>query len=146
MVAKVLVEQVFCRFGVPISLLSDWETEVDSSIMKHVCQMMGIDKLRTTAYKLSTNQVERLHHAVSAALDKMVGQNQRDWDIHLNFVVSAYCASHHDSTGFLSNVLVLGWESWMPINIIYTTPNDEKVESYDDYVKKTSRTNDQGIP
>ena len=32
--AKVLTEQVFSRFGVPVSLLSDQGKEVDGSIMK----------------------------------------------------------------------------------------------------------------
>ena len=50
-IAKVLVEQVFCRFGTPVSLLSDQGKEVDKNIMKHVCRLLGIDKLRTTPYK-----------------------------------------------------------------------------------------------
>ena len=60
-IAKVLVEQVFCHFVSPVSLLSDQGKEVDGNVMKHVCRMLGIDKLRTTPYKPLTNQVERLH-------------------------------------------------------------------------------------
>jgi len=43
-VAKVLVEQVFTRFGVPLSLLSDKGGEVDGSVMKSVCRLLDIDK------------------------------------------------------------------------------------------------------
>jgi len=60
-IAKVLVEQVFCHFVSPVSLLIDQGKEVDGNVMKHVCRMLGIDKLRTTPYKPLTNQVERLH-------------------------------------------------------------------------------------
>ena len=35
-VAKVLVEQVFTRFGVPIALLSDQGKEVDGNIMREL--------------------------------------------------------------------------------------------------------------
>jgi len=68
-VAKVLVEQLFCRFGVPVSLLSDEWKKVDSSIMRNVCELLGINNLRTTAYKPSTNQVECLHGCVAYAIE-----------------------------------------------------------------------------
>ena len=47
-VAKVLVEQVFTKFGVPLSTLSDQGKEVDGRIMNEVCCLFGIEKLRTT--------------------------------------------------------------------------------------------------
>jgi len=47
-IVKVLIEQVFFRFGTPVSLLSDQGKEVDGNIMKHVCRMLGIDKLHTS--------------------------------------------------------------------------------------------------
>jgi len=68
-VARVLVEQVFCRFGTPIALRSDNGTEVDSSIMREVCKLLGVDKLHTTAYKVSTNSViERFHRTLNCRL------------------------------------------------------------------------------
>ena len=60
-IAKILVEQVFSRFGIPLSILSDQGKEVDGPIMREVCRLFGIEKLRTTPYKPSTNQVERFH-------------------------------------------------------------------------------------
>ena len=65
-IAKVLVEQVFTRFGVPLSILSDQGKEVDGRIMKEVCRLFGIEKLRTTPYKPSTNQVERFHRTMNS--------------------------------------------------------------------------------
>jgi len=85
----VLVQQVFCRFGTPVSVLSDRGREVDGNIMHNICQMLEIDKLRTTPYKPSTNQVERLHRTINSVLGKSVAENQRDWDIRLCFVMAA---------------------------------------------------------
>jgi len=59
--AKVLVEQLFYLFGAPVSLLSDQGKEVYGKIMRNVRELLGIDKLRTTTYKPSINQVECLH-------------------------------------------------------------------------------------
>jgi len=64
-VARVLVEQVFCRMGVPVALVSDRGKEVDGQLMREVCRLMNVDKVRTTAYKASTNAaVERFHRTV----------------------------------------------------------------------------------
>ena len=54
-VAHLLVDKVFSVFGIPMQLLSDRGPEFESSLMRELCQAMEIDKLRTTAYKPSTN-------------------------------------------------------------------------------------------
>ena len=88
-VAKVLVEQVFTRFGTPLSVLSDQGKEVDGRIMNEICRLFGIEKLRTSPYKPSTNQVERFHRTMNRVLAKTVAEHQKDWDIRLPFVMAA---------------------------------------------------------
>jgi len=132
-VAKVLVEQVFCRFGTPVSVLSDCGKEVDGNIMRNICRMLEIDKLRTKPYKPSTNQVERLHRTINSVLGKTVAENQRDWDI--SFVMAAYRASRSESTGYTPNMLTLGREVRMPADIMYGPPEEPPKESYDDFVE-----------
>ena len=134
-VAKVLVEQVFCRFGSPVSLLSDQGKEVDGNVMRHVCRMLGIDKLRTSPYKPSTNQVERLHRSINAILGKTVASHQKDWDTRLSFAMSAYRASRHESTGYTPNMLTLGTEVRAPADIMYGSLDEPSKETYDDYVE-----------
>jgi len=80
-------------FGAPLSLLSNHGKEVDSGIMREVCELLGIDKLRTTAYKPSTNQVERLHHILNSILAKTVDEHYHDWDFRLCYAMAAYRAS-----------------------------------------------------
>jgi len=77
-IARILVEQLFTRFGPPLSLLSDMGREVDGRIMREVCQLFGVEKLRTMAYKPSTNQVERFHRTMNSILAKTVSEHQRD--------------------------------------------------------------------
>ena len=47
-VARVLVEQFFCRFGVGIVLLSDKGGKVDGSLIREICRILDIDKQHTT--------------------------------------------------------------------------------------------------
>jgi len=132
-IARILVEQLFTRFGPPLSLLSDMGREVDGRIMREVCQLFGVEKLplcatflcqttgkppalcvhplHTTAYKPSTNQVERFHRTMNSILAKAVSGHQRDWDTRLPYAMAAYRATQHDATGYSPNMLVLGRET-----------------------------------
>jgi len=130
-VAKVLVEQVFTRFRAPLSILSDQGKEVDGRIMTEVCCLFGIEKLRTTRYKPSTNQVERFHRTMNSVLAKAVDENQRDWDVRLPYVMAASRATRHDTTGYSPNFLVLGRETRALPDLVYGLPEDESDENYD---------------
>ena len=80
-VARVLVEQVFPRFGIPIQILGDQGKEFDNNLLNGLCDVLGIDKIRTTPYKASTNgAVERFHRTLNATLGRVVSESQRDWD------------------------------------------------------------------
>jgi len=83
---------------------------VDGQIMNEVCRLFGIEKLRTSPYKPSTNQVERFHRTLKSILAKSVAEHQKDWDVRLPFAMAAYRASRHESTGYPPNFLVLGRE------------------------------------
>jgi hypothetical protein len=85
--------------------------------------LLEIDKLRTTPYKPSTNGVvERFHRTLNSMLGKTVGESQRDWDERLPYVMAAYRASPHSSTGFSPNRLFLGRENRMPIDLLMGLP------------------------
>jgi len=96
---------------------------------------METDKLRTTSYKPSTNQVERLHRTINSVLGKTVAENQGDWDVRLSFLMAAYRASRSESTGYTPNMLTLGREVRMPANIVYGPLDEPPKEPYDDFVE-----------
>ena len=135
-VAKVLVEQVFTHFGAPLSVLSDQGKEVDGRIMNEVCRLFGIEKLWTTLYKPSTNQVERFHRTMNSVLAKTVAENQREWDVRLPYVMAAFRATRHDTIGYSPNFLVLGRETRAPPDLVYGLPDEESNESYDRFVEQ----------
>ena len=135
-IAKVLVEQVFTRFGVPLSILSDQGKEVDGKVMQEVCRLFGIEKLRTSAYKPSTNIVERFHRTLNSVLAKIVSSHQKDWDCRLPFAMAAYRASRHDSTGYSPNFLTFGREVYGAVDILYGSPDETDLPTidYEDFV------------
>jgi len=100
-------------------MLSDRGNEVESGTMRAVCDLLDIDKTRTTTYRPSTNgAVDRFHRTLNGILGKVVAENQKDWDTKLPFVMAAYRASHHESTGYSPNYLVFGHELRAPLDVV----------------------------
>jgi len=133
-VARIVVEQVICRFGTPLSIVTDRAKELDGELMLEICRLLDVDKLRTSVYKASTNAAaERFHRTLNSMIGMMIDENQRDWDSLLPYVMAAYSSSRHEATQFTPNYLMLGCEVRAPVDIVYGSPETEQLNSYDDY-------------
>src|SRR6185436_1510618 len=121
---------VFSRFGVPLQLLSDNGKEFDNIVLKEICRLLEVDKIRTPTYQARTNGgVERLHRTMNSMLAKVVSDNQRDWDQHLPHVMGAYRASRHESTGYSPNFLMFGRENFAPLDVVMGVPVGEEAQA-----------------
>jgi len=67
----------------------------------------------------------------------LVSERQRDWDDHLPFVLMAYRATQHSSTGFSPNKLFLGRENKAPIDLVLGNPvgDAQDASTYDEFVQ-----------
>jgi len=85
-----------------------------------LCEVMDIDKLRTTSYHASCNgSIERFHRTLNSILSKVVADNQWDWNEHVYYALAAYQATKHSATGFSPNYLVFGWELAAPFELMF---------------------------
>ena len=67
---------MFSRFGTPLQLLSDRGSEFESELFTQLMDWLGVDKLRTTVFKPSTNGiVERFHRTLNSMLGKIVSES-----------------------------------------------------------------------
>jgi predicted aspartyl protease/transposase InsO family protein len=136
-VARIIVEQIFCRYGVPIALLTDRGKEVDGQLMAEVCRLLDIDKQRTTAYKASTNAaIERFHRTLNSMIGRMIDENQRDWDSLLPYVMAAYRSSKHETTQYSPNYLMLGREVRAPVDVVYGSSETPAATASDNYAEE----------
>jgi len=136
-VARVLMDNLFARFGMPKRIISDQGAEFESQLFQELCRKMDIDKVRTSPYQPSTNGcIERFHRTLNSMVAKVIDQNQRDWDERLSAVMTAYRAAKHDSTGYSPNFLVLGRENRAPVDLVLgkIDGEHEHCDSVDDYV------------
>src|ERR1700745_133179 len=79
--AKILVDNIICRYGAPTKILTDRGTPFLASMAHEVYKIFNIHKLQTTAYHPQTNgKVERFNSTLVAMLAMYVSSNQKDWD------------------------------------------------------------------
>ena len=140
-VARVLFDRVFSMFGPPLQLLTDRGSEFESALMQELCKWFGIQKLRTTAYKPSTNgAVERYHRSLNSILAKIIADDQRDWCEKVPTATAAYRASTHEVTGYSPNFIMFGRENRAPIDLLWDFKDDHnEAMLMDDFV--CSKTN-----
>ena len=112
------------QFGVMKILHSDQGRQMESAIVKEVCQRFGIHKTRTTSYyPASDGQVKRMNRTLIDMLSKYVRQNQRSWDEHIPLTPLAYRSSVHESTTLSPAMMTYGRELDLPADLIYGSPD-----------------------
>ena len=90
-VAKLLVEAVVSRHGVPSEVLCDRGKAFLSGLMKEVEVLLGYHKVNTTAYHPQTDWlVERYSHTLTAMLAKTVHKGESEM---LPYMMFAYIYS-----------------------------------------------------
>lgn len=87
--------------------------------------MLEIRKTRTTSYNPRCNgQPERFNQTLVQMIKAFIEDDQLTWDLHLGCLAGAYRATINESTGFTPNMLMLGREVRMPIELCYSIPDD----------------------
>jgi hypothetical protein len=122
--ARLLVEQIVCRYGAPQKLLSDRGSPFLSSLAYKVYKLMNIHKLNTTAYHPQTNgMVERFNSTLVAMLAMYVSIDQKDWDRYIPYCVFAYNTSRHEMNRFTPFFLLFGRQATLPVDVFCRVDN-----------------------
>jgi hypothetical protein len=125
-IADRFVKEFVCRYGVPRRIFTDQGANFQSDLFKEVCNMLDIDKDRTTPYHpQSDGFVERMNRTIEAMLSMFVSPGQRDWDEYLPYVMMAYRSAVQDTTGYSPNLMMLGREVELPVDILIGRPSEE---------------------
>ncbi|GAB0187988.1 protein NYNRIN-like [Grus japonensis] len=88
--AKILVEHIFSRWGIPKEIDSDHGQRFIGEVTKGVCQALGIkQKLHITGHFQKPGSAEGPNQPLKMALRKLVNQQRKDWDQKLPLVLLA---------------------------------------------------------
>ena len=119
-VAKIIVEKVITRYGTPSMIHSDQGFQYESHLFTEICRLFNVKKTHTTPYHpQSDGMVERFNKTLATMLSAYVDEHHADWDEHLPYVMMAYRAAVHETTGTTPNKMMLGREVATPLDIVY---------------------------
>ncbi|XP_051980538.1 uncharacterized protein LOC127641568 [Xyrauchen texanus] len=94
-IARILVEEIFTRWGTPAYLVSDRGAQFTSQLLGLVCKQWGVIQKLTTAYHPQTNLTERVNRNLKTMMASYVGDHHKLWDrwiVEFRFAINT--ASH----------------------------------------------------
>jgi hypothetical protein len=98
---------------------SDQGENFQSKIFTKVCELLSIDKTRTTSFRPQSNgNVERFHRTLATMLTMYIAKEQNRWDEYLSQIMMAYRSSKQSSTGQIPNMLTL------PLQVVVESPKE----------------------
>lgn len=128
-VADKLLTEFICCYGTPRQIHTDQGREFESELFKALCEKLGIEKTRTNPYRpQSDGLVERFNRTLIQMLSAFVNEKKNDWDDHLPYLMMAYRATVHESTKCSPNLIMLGRELSLPLDIMVGPPPGEKLD------------------
>ncbi|MCP3663190.1 MAG: DDE-type integrase/transposase/recombinase [Gammaproteobacteria bacterium] len=119
-VAELFVNNIICRHGCPLELLSDNAKNFRSNLLAEICKLTNTNKTFTTPYHPAGNgQVERYNHTLVDMLSMFVSKRQDDWDEILDLVVFAYRTAIHSTTKETPAFLLYGRDLRQPSDLAF---------------------------
>ena len=117
-VAKFIFDNICCRFGTPLEIISDRGPGFRGDLVKELMINLGIKQRHSTPYYPQCNGlVEKVNGMIFKIITKHVGNKTQAWDQHINAALWAYCTSFKASLGYTPFHLVYGQEALLPIEV-----------------------------
>ena len=131
--AETLRNGYFRLFGVPAYLVSDQGKAFTGHIITHLCDLYGVQKLRTSPYHAQTNgQVEHMNQMIIHMISKLEEDKKACWSEHLPELLLAYNATRSAVTGYNPYYLLFGRRLRIPVDYLFPTlcdlPHQTKME------------------
>ena len=91
-------------------------------IMTHLCDLYGVQKLRTSPYHAQTHgQVELMNQTIIHMIGKLKEDKKACWSKHLPELLLAYNATRSAVTGYSPYYLLFGRWSRIPVDYLFPT-------------------------
>ena len=123
--AETLRNGYFGLFGAPAYIVSDQGKAFTGHLISNLCELYGVQKLRTSPYHAQTNgQVERMNQTIIRMIGKLEQDKKGRWSEHLPEMLAAYSGTRSAVTGYSPYFLLFGRKSRMPVDCLFPTLHD----------------------
>ena len=111
--------------GAPAYLVSDQGKAFTGHVITLLCELYGVQKLRTSPYHAQTNgQVERMNQMIICMIGKLEEDRKACWSEHLPELLMAYNATCSAVTGYSPYYLLFGRRPRIPVDYLFPTLRD----------------------
>ena len=115
----------FGLFSAPAYLVSDQGKAFMGHVITHLCELYGVQKLRTSPYHAQTNgQVECMNQMIIHMIGKLEEDKKACWSEHLPELLMAYNATRSTVTGYSPYYLLFGRRPRIPVDYLFPTLRD----------------------
>ena len=115
----------FGLFGAPAYLVSDQGKAFTGHVITHLCELYGVQKLRTSLYHAQTNgQVKRMNQTIIHMIGKLEEDRKACWSEHLPELLLVYNATCSAVTGYSPYYLLFGRRPRIPVDYLFPTLRD----------------------
>ena len=115
----------FRLFAAPAYLISDQGKAFMGHVITHLCELYGVQKLRTSPYHAQTNgQVERMNQTIIRMIGKLEEDKKACWSKHLPELLMAYNATCSAVTRYSPYYLLFGRRPRIPVDYLFPTLRD----------------------
>lgn len=133
-VAKAFVENVLLKHGIPMTIATDRGSEFVAQVMKDVADLLGVEKLTSTAYHHeSIGALENAHKTLGNFLRVSSNDNPFTWSEWIPFWTFMYNTTVHSSHSYSPFELVYGRKCILPTSI---GSEPEPLYNFSDYAKE----------
>ena len=115
----------FRLFGAPAYLVSDQGKAFTGHVITHLCELYGVQKLRTSPYHAQTNgQVECMNQTIIRMISKLEEDRKACSSKHLPELLLAYNVTCSTVMGYSPYYLLFGRRPRIPVDYLFPTLRD----------------------
>ena len=133
-IARLLVENIVCRHGVPQELPSDRGSNFLSDLILEICSILGVQKVNTSGYHPQTDGlVEKFNSTLINMISKSSDSGGMEWDQQLPLLLFAYRSTVQESTRESPFFLLYGRDPRLPTGSVLDEVEPAYLVDMEDY-------------
>ena len=120
--AQNLRDKFIVHYGLPEKILTDQVHNMESSLLKALCEIARVKKMRTLGYHPQKNgQCEHFNVTLISMLGTLPTKPKSTWREQVPTLVHAYNCTKNSATRFSPYYLMFGHKSCLHIDLIFGT-------------------------